>query len=40
MPKTSKEQATEHVEAEGFEGHYQELDGYTSGSSATRRMPT
>jgi len=31
MPKTSKEQATEHVEAEGFEGHYQEVGGYTVG---------
>jgi hypothetical protein len=31
MPKTSKDQATETVAAEGFEGHYQELEGYTIG---------
>ena len=31
MPKTSKEQAAETFEAEGFEGHYDELEGYTIG---------
>jgi hypothetical protein len=31
MPKTSKEQAGETFEAEGFEGHYDELEGYTIG---------
>jgi hypothetical protein len=31
MPKTSKEQASEHLEMEGYEGHFQELDGYTVG---------
>ncbi len=31
MPKTSKEQAAESFAAEGFEGHYQELEGYTIG---------
>ena len=31
MPKTSKEQASETFEAEGFEGHYDELEGYTIG---------
>ena len=31
MPKTSKGRATETVAAEGFEGHYQELEGYTIG---------
>lgn len=31
MPKTSKHQATETFEADGFEGHYQDLEGYTVG---------
>ena len=31
MPKTSKDAAAETVEAEGFAGHYQELEGYTIG---------
>ena len=31
MPKTGKSGASEHAEAEGFEGHYQDLDGYTIG---------
>jgi hypothetical protein len=31
MPKTSKQEASETFEAEGFEGHYQELEGYTIG---------
>lgn len=31
MPKTSKEKASEHVEAEGFEGHYEDVGGYTVG---------
>jgi mannose-6-phosphate isomerase-like protein (cupin superfamily) len=29
MPKTSKQDATETLEAEGYEGHLQELGGYT-----------
>ncbi|MEX0985117.1 MAG: cupin domain-containing protein [Actinomycetota bacterium] len=31
MPKTSKETASETFAAEGFEGHYQELESYTVG---------
>jgi hypothetical protein len=31
MPKTSKERASETIAAEGFEGHYQELQDYTVG---------
>jgi hypothetical protein len=31
MGKGSKSSATEHVETEGFEGHYAELGGYTVG---------
>jgi hypothetical protein len=31
MPKTSKEEASETFAAEGFEGHYQDLEGYTIG---------
>jgi hypothetical protein len=31
MPKTSKERAPQHVEAEGFEGHYEDVGGYTVG---------
>jgi hypothetical protein len=31
MPKTSKDQAADMVAAEGFEGHYQEVEGYTIG---------
>ena len=31
MAKASKASASEHVEAEGFEGHYAELGGYTVG---------
>lgn len=31
MGKVSKETTQEHFEAEGFEGHYGELDGYTIG---------
>ena len=31
MPKTSKQEAKETFEAEGFEGHYQELEGTTVG---------
>ena len=31
MPKTSKQEASETFEAEGFEGHYQELEGFTIG---------
>jgi hypothetical protein len=31
MPKTSKEQASETFEAEGFEGHYDKLEGWTIG---------
>jgi hypothetical protein len=31
MPKTSKHGATESVKLDGYEGHLQELDGYTVG---------
>ena len=31
MPKASKGSASEHFEAEGFEGHYQEVGAYTIG---------
>jgi hypothetical protein len=31
MAKASKSSAAEHFEAEGFEGHYAELGGYTVG---------
>jgi hypothetical protein len=31
MPKASKSSASEHVEVEGFEGHYAELGGTTVG---------
>ena len=31
MPKIGKSGASQHVEAEGFEGHYEDLDGYTIG---------
>jgi hypothetical protein len=31
MGKASKSKASEHVEMEGFEGHYAELGGYTVG---------
>lgn len=31
MPKTSKQEATETFAADGFEGHYQDLEGYTVG---------
>ena len=31
MPKTSSTTATDHLELEGVEGHYAELDGYTVG---------
>jgi len=31
MPKTSKGQAPETFEAEGFEGHYDKLEGWTIG---------
>jgi hypothetical protein len=31
MPKTSKQEASETFEAEGFEGHYDKLEGYTIG---------
>ena len=31
MTKSSKSSAAEHVEMEGFEGHYAELGGYTVG---------
>jgi hypothetical protein len=31
MAKASKSSAAEHVEMEGFEGHYSELGGYTVG---------
>jgi hypothetical protein len=31
MPKTSKQEASETFEAEGFEGHYEDLEGYTVG---------
>ncbi|MGH2691795.1 MAG: cupin domain-containing protein [Actinomycetota bacterium] len=31
MPKTTKEGASDHVEAEGFEGSYKDLAGYTVG---------
>ena len=31
MPKTSKDQAPETFEAEGFEGHYDKLEGWTVG---------
>jgi hypothetical protein len=31
MPKTSKEQASETFEADGFEGHYDKLEGWTIG---------
>ena len=31
MPKTDREGAAQKVEAEGFEGRYSDLDGYTAG---------
>ncbi len=31
MPKASKRTASQHEKAEGFEGHYEELGGYTVG---------
>src|ERR671923_419944 len=31
MPKITREAASEHVEAKGFEGHYADLAGYTVG---------
>ena len=31
LPKIGKSGASRHVEAEGFEGHYEDLDGYTIG---------
>lgn len=31
MPKTSKQEASDTFEAEGFEGHYQALEGFTIG---------
>ena len=31
MPKTSRAQTSERFEAEGFEGHYEDLDGTTVG---------
>lgn len=31
MPKIAKDQAKQVEKAQGFEGHYQELDGYTVG---------
>jgi hypothetical protein len=31
VPKIGKSGASQHVEAEGFEGHYEDLDGYTIG---------
>ncbi|MGH2793001.1 MAG: cupin domain-containing protein [Actinomycetota bacterium] len=31
MPKTGKSGASQHFEAEGFDGHYEDLDGYTIG---------
>ncbi len=34
MPKIGKSGASEHVKAEGFEGHYKDLDGYTVGFEA------
>jgi hypothetical protein len=31
MPKASKGTTSQHFDAEGFEGHYEDLDGYTVG---------
>ena len=34
MPKASKASASEHMELDGYEGHFENLDGYTVGFEA------